>query len=104
MDKKCMLTPRSVDLTTAVSEMDSVRTVENSTFYRVTDRTWLHGTTSLYNDQGFGESVNWHLFCVYRFPEIVTCGHQISCTGTFVDDDIRMVYCCRNENQPYHIE
>ena len=39
MDNECMLPPRSVDHTIATSEMDSARTVENSTFYKVADRT-----------------------------------------------------------------
>ena len=50
MDKECILPPRSVVLTTKISGMGSARTVENSTFYKVIDRIWLNGTTSLYND------------------------------------------------------
>ena len=45
MDKECILPPRSVDHTIATSEMYSVYTVEKRTFYKVTDRTWLHGTS-----------------------------------------------------------
>ena len=54
MDKECTLPPRTVDHTKVIPEMDSARTVENRTFYKVTDRTWLHGTSSLYDDQGYG--------------------------------------------------
>ena len=45
MDKECMLPPRAVDHTVATSGVDFARTVENRIFYKVTDRTWLHGTS-----------------------------------------------------------